>query len=85
MHPDKKKLICELFKDENKTQPANPKKEAHLILADIIKWAFNNFLFLWAHGLPLWSESPSWQLNSWSDVSIPTSIFYACHEVLLKK
>ncbi len=51
MHPDKKKLICELFKDENKTQPVNPKKEAHFILADIIKWAFNNF--------PLSSRPPS--------------------------
>lgn len=53
MHPDKEELICEPFKDENKTQPVNPKKEVQPILADIIKWSFNNFPFLWAHGHPL--------------------------------
>ncbi len=36
MHPDKEELICEPFKDENKIQPVNPKKEAQPILADII-------------------------------------------------
>lgn len=46
IHPDKEELICEPFKEENKTQPVNPKKEAHPILADIIKLSFNNFPFL---------------------------------------
>jgi len=45
-HSDKEELSCDPFKDGNKIQPANPKKEVQAILEDIIKGSFNNFPFL---------------------------------------
>lgn len=71
------------FKDGNKIQPANPKKEVQAIFMDQQQASskdpliiFLSFELTVPHGRPLWSGSPSWQLlSSWSDVSIPTSIF----------